>query len=350
MNRIERISAALKGEPVDRIPISLWRHFSEVDQDPLALAETQYAYNEKFDFDFIKMMPFGLYGVQDYGAKLEIFNRIDEPPIVKEVGIKTLNDWQKIEPLSVNQGTYGKQVIFAQHLAKLTKGNTPIIQTIFSPLTTAYKLAGDRIFNDIKENPVLVKQALQAITDTTVNFIKANINAGVDGFFFATQCATQDLISEDGYREFGVPYDLQLIDSYKNATWFNFVHIHGTNTFFELVASYPVSGVNWHDRWTKPSFSEARTLTGKCLIGGIHEKSYSGEKGDFLRPSLLEQGTPAEIYNHILEAVNQAGPNRLILAPGCTVSQLAKPDNVQLFREVVGIISKQLKLQEKLIS
>ena len=39
MTKKERLEAALKGEEVDRIPISIWQHFSTVDQDPVSLAE-----------------------------------------------------------------------------------------------------------------------------------------------------------------------------------------------------------------------------------------------------------------------------------------------------------------------
>ncbi|RPJ42390.1 MAG: uroporphyrinogen decarboxylase, partial [Deltaproteobacteria bacterium] len=39
MDKKERIVAALQGLPVDRVPISFWRHFPDIDHDPLALAE-----------------------------------------------------------------------------------------------------------------------------------------------------------------------------------------------------------------------------------------------------------------------------------------------------------------------
>ena len=33
MNKKERIQAALEGQETDRVPVSLWMHFSEADQD-----------------------------------------------------------------------------------------------------------------------------------------------------------------------------------------------------------------------------------------------------------------------------------------------------------------------------
>jgi uroporphyrinogen-III decarboxylase len=41
MTKRERVDAALAGGPVDRIPISLWRHLPDIDLDPTALAEAR---------------------------------------------------------------------------------------------------------------------------------------------------------------------------------------------------------------------------------------------------------------------------------------------------------------------
>ena len=81
MTRKERIQAALLKKEVDRLPVSVWMHFSEFDQDPRSLAETMVSFNEKFDYDFIKMMPFGAYSTPDWGAKhfLEIHPNIIYP-------------------------------------------------------------------------------------------------------------------------------------------------------------------------------------------------------------------------------------------------------------------------------
>lgn len=72
MNREERIRAALAGQPVDHVPVGAWMHLSEFDQDPISLAEAEAAFTEKYDFDYIKMMPFGLYSTQDFGNQITI--------------------------------------------------------------------------------------------------------------------------------------------------------------------------------------------------------------------------------------------------------------------------------------
>ena len=70
MNREERVRAALAGKEVDRVPVAAWMHLSAFDQDPISLAEAEVDLTEKYDFDYIKMMPFGLYSTQDFGNSI----------------------------------------------------------------------------------------------------------------------------------------------------------------------------------------------------------------------------------------------------------------------------------------
>ena len=323
MTKKERVLAALRCEEVDRLPMSIWLHYPHMDQDPRSLAELQVEVMRQYDFDFIKLMPFGLYSVQDWGCKVKIFGTTHEPPIVDDHGIKDIKEWQTLEEFPGYYGTWGKQVQLSQHVRKLVGDEVPFIQTIFSPFTTARKLAGERVFTDMKEDPKLFHEALQVITNTTINFIKANIEAGVSGFFFATQTATYDLMTEEEYDEFGAKYDLQLFESYKDSTFFNVVHIHGNNVMFEKLANYPANCINWHDRWVAPSLAEARKLTNKCLLGGIHEKE------------VLAKATPEEVQAHIAEAIEAAGKKGLMVGPGCVADPQTPPINYYAARIAV---------------
>jgi uroporphyrinogen decarboxylase len=321
MNKLtkkERILSALNGNEVDRVPISIWLHHPDRDQDPRALAETQVEFAKKYDLDFIKLTPFGLYSVQDWGCKVKFFCTKNEVAVVDELGIRDINDWKKLKVFPGYYGTWGKQVQLAQHTKKLLENENndiPFVQTIFSPLTIAWKLAGDRLFDDIKEYPEVVHEALQVITETSINFIKANIDAGVSGFFFATQCATTDLTTVEEYEEFGTKYDLQLLDAYKDIIFFNILHIHGKNVMFDKLEKYPVNCINWHDRLIKPSLGEAVNITDKCLLGGIEENS------------VLLNSTPDEVQKHVGEAIKLGRRKKLIIGPGCVADPRTPVEN-----------------------
>lgn len=336
MKRIERVKAALKSQEVDKVPLSAWMHLSEFDQDPISLAKASIAYNEKYDFDFIKMMPFGAYSVQDYGAEITVYCDKYKEPIIAEPGIQEIADYTRLEVLPAYYGTYGKTLQFARELAKRVDKDTPFVQTIFSPFSTLKKLAGNRLLEDIKTNPKEVHQALEVITETTKNFIKANIELGVHGFFLATQNATSEVLSMEEFEVFGVPYDKKIIETYKDKTYFNVIHIHGSGEiYFEKIANeYDVNCINWHDRTTAPSLKEARAITDKCLLGGIKEAPYF--EGKVLRyASFLADHSADDIIKHVKEAVDQVDGRGLMVGPGCVVDPKTSEESILALRKAV---------------
>lgn len=337
MNREERVRAVIEGKEPDRTPVSVWFHFSAVDQDPVSLAEAEADFVEKYDYDFIKMMPFGNYGIQDFGAKLDIFCQPNKPVLLAEPGIHCIDDYWNLPYISGLQGTYGKQVEFARILAKKVKPHTPFIQTIFSPLTTLHKLSGGRVLQDMRDDPDAVHHALAVITAVTEDFIRYNIDAGVSGFFFATQDAQKKLLSLDEFKEFAEFYDLQVLNSYAKKTWFNVVHIHGLDVYFkEIEEKYPCNVLNWHDRNTAPTLAEARKLTDKPFLAGIRAATKLVD-GKEVRDDIVKDGTPEEIIAHIHEAIQSVDGKGLMIGPGCVVDQECPVENLLAVRKAVEL-------------
>ncbi|MFY9612544.1 MAG: uroporphyrinogen decarboxylase family protein [Tissierellaceae bacterium] len=336
MTKKERIIAAINKEEVDRIPFSIWYHVPHVDQDPVALAEETIRQAHLYDVDFIKMMPFGNYGAHDFGLSCTFYCTEDQPVLERKFAIDDVKEWAELEAVPGYFGSHGKQVQYAKELRKQLKGEEiPYVQTIFSPLTTAKKLAGDRVLEDLRTHPEYVHKALQAITETTIDFVKLNIKEGVAGFFFATQCATTDLLTVEEYEEFGKKYDLQVMEAFKDETYFNIIHAHGDNTMFELLADYPVQCINWHDRWAEPTMAEARKITDKCLLGGINEK-------------WLSSADPNEIKEHIRQVVLEAGPKGMMITPGCVATLDTPKINFVAARTAVeGLYEEGIKAQDK---
>ncbi|MGL6201722.1 MAG: uroporphyrinogen decarboxylase family protein [Lachnospiraceae bacterium] len=334
MTREERIRAVLAGQQADRVPCSVWMHLSEEDQDPKTLAEALAANNEEYDYDFIKMMPFGCYSTQDWGAKIKIYCDKYKEPVVVVPGINELTDYGKIEPLPAIYGTWGKTLQIAQHLSRLVAKDTPFLQTIFSPLTTLKKLTNGRLIQDMVENPGEVHKALRAITETTINFVKANIEVGVSGFFFATQCATYDYMTDTLFAEFCRPYDLAVLNSYVDQTWFNVVHIHGSNIMYNAVVEYPCNCINWHDRDTVPSMVDARKTISKTFLGGIQEVP-TITNGVLSYDSILQKSTPEEIITHVKQAIDMVDGKGLIIGPGCVCDPKTSKENLHAVRKAV---------------
>lgn len=336
MRRIERVELAIRGKNVDRVPVSVWMHFSEFDQDPRRLAEVQVAFNEKYDFDFIKLMPFGLYTAQDWGAQIKFFCRAGGEPIIYRYGINRYEDYLNLHELPPHYGTLGKQVQLVEHMAKVAPPHTPYLMTIFSPITTLHKLAGERLFGDLVEFPSEVKKALEVITVTTMKFGLMALKSGIAGFFFATQNATRSQLTVTQFNEFCRPYDLQILNALCPSSLFNILHIHGKDIMFDQILDYPCNCLNWHDRDTEPSLQNARAMTSKCFVGGIREVPYF--EGRVLKyDSILRQSTPEEITIHVHEAIKSVNGKGLMIAPGCVADPATPESNLYAVRRAVEI-------------
>ncbi len=341
MNREERVRAAIAGQEPDRVPVSVWMHFPDKDQDARTLAEHMVWFNEEYDYDFIKMMPMGAYVCPDWGGKLTVFGTKHDAVEITEPGIVTVEDYMHMEPLDPTYGTWGRTLQLSQWLSKLAKPNTPYIQTIFSPASILKKLTGakgssaEKLKEDMKENAGAVHYALEVITETVINFVKANADAGVSGFFFATQEATYKSMDDLTFAEFCKPYDIRVLNECMKYGWFNVLHIHGTDVMWETLSKYPCNVINWHDRFTAPDLKDARGITSKCLLGGLAENpgGMTPKPGE---GSVLTSGlSAAEIKAHVKEAIDMVDGKGLMIGPGCVADTHATPEALHAVRAAV---------------
>jgi uroporphyrinogen decarboxylase len=141
--------------------------------------------------------------------------------------------------------------------------------------------------------------------------------------FFATQCATYRLLNEAEYREFGEQYDLMVIDAVRSETEINLMHTHGEDIMFDLTASYPIEAMNWHDRLTWPTLSQARQRFAGLLVGGINEWH------------TLLSGPMEQIQAEIKEAIVQTSGRGLLVGPGCVIPGHTPPDHIRAARQAV---------------
>src|SRR5262249_57253367 len=90
-------------------------------------------------------------------------------------------------------------------------GAAAVVQTLFSPLSIAKKLSGDRLPRDLFEHPDEVTGALEAITETLIKFAHLALTEGVSGIFYSIQAASRSVNPEEDYARFGEPYDRRVL-------------------------------------------------------------------------------------------------------------------------------------------
>jgi uroporphyrinogen decarboxylase len=320
MDHWSRIEAAIAGGKTDRVPVALWRHFPVEDQDAGKLAALTLQWQRDWDYDLVKFMPSGTYSVEDWGAKSVYEPNFNGARMIVVPGVKQAADWRRLPRLDPAKGVLGAQNEALARAAKELGGSVPILQTVFSPLTTARKLAGDALLEHLKSDPAAVEAGLRTITDTTIDFSLAALKAGAHGLFFATQLATTDVLTEPEYLKFGVRFDLEVFKALEKKTRLNMLHLHGENVMFDLLAGYPVEMLNWHDRLTAPPLKEALKRFKGALVGGVEERE------------LLVTGGEQAVRAQVRDAIAQTGGRRLVVGPGC-VAAIAAPE--QNYRAVI---------------
>lgn len=322
MTHRERVRAALTKSPVDRTPVSFWLHFPDQDHTADLLAASTLALQRRFDLDIVKLMPTGMYAVVDYGVETEPSN--DDLGTSQYVSgpVAGPDDWRAVPAAPAVHGELAKQVETVRKIRVGLGVDTPMIQTIYSPLTLAAKLVGGNLTQELLASESL-PPLLARIAEDVIGFATACLEAGADGFFFASQVANQAFKRED-YERLGVPYDLQVLEALRPLTWLLLLHLHGQNPYMDLADRYPVDAVSWEDRETAPSISEARAQTRRCLVGGVG------------RRDPLVDGTSEQVSDQVRRAIAEVGDSGLIVAPGCTIPISAPHERLHALREAVG--------------
>ncbi len=327
MNKIERVNAALRGEPVDRVPASMWGHDYLREWSPEGLAEAMLENYRTYDWDYMKVNPRASYHVEDWGARLRPSGDANKGPIFEYIPVQEQGDWRRLRPLDPNKGALGEQLQALRLIANELKGEAYFIHTIFSPLSIAKYLAGNRfepVQTSIEDNPGALRQALEVITQTFLEYIHATLETGASGIFFATTgWASTDKLTEDQYRTFGIDYDLRVLEACKGAS-FNVLHNCGEHIMFDLLADYPVQAISWAATLpSNPNLAEGKSRTRKAVMGGISEKT------------TLPNGSPQQVADEAHAAIQLTEGTRFLLAPGCSIPPWTPKANLEAIVKVV---------------
>jgi uroporphyrinogen decarboxylase len=107
MTRFERLRAAFDGGAVDRVPISFWQHFPQLDAHPGTLTGATVAYQRRYDLDFVKLMPTGMYSVMDYGVHTRPSADAIGTTLYASGPIAGPGDWERLPAVSPRRGILG---------------------------------------------------------------------------------------------------------------------------------------------------------------------------------------------------------------------------------------------------
>ncbi len=307
---------------MDRPALALWRHFPGVDGDPEALARAELAFLREYGHDLVKLNPPGMYFVEDRGVRWRYYGDHRTAPEVLAVPVHRPDDWARLAPADCSRGALAVRLACIARVAAAVGATHPVLETVFTPLTVAGKLAGEALPRLAEEGPAALEAALARLTDELVAYTLAAVKAGVRGVFLANQMLQREKLSAAAYARFGTPWDEAYLARVRPHLELVAHHLHGEGVLFDVGARLDADLLSWHCRSTPPDLTAARELTTKPFLAGL------------ARDTLL-RGTPDEAARQVRATLAEAAGHPVVVAPDCTVSPMAPPANLAAVREAI---------------
>lgn len=327
MNKRERLERTIAGEPTDRVPVSLWRHFPGDDQRAADLARSTVDFQRAYDWDFVKVTPASSFCLTDHGAQDQWEGSLEGTRVYTRRVIQKSLDWTGLRTLDPTRGGLGRQAECLRLITDEYGEEVPVVQTIFSPLAQAKNLAGkDTLLRHIRLNPDRVHSGLATLTESTLRFIDSLRRLPLAGIFYAVQHATYDTLSEDEYRQFGLVYDKKILEALPSKWWLNITHLHGDAPMFKFAHEFKTQVINWHDRKCEPDLTIGKTLVNGAVCGGLAQWEH------------LHQGTPSTVRDAARDAIHATSARRFILSTGCVAPITTPLSNFRAVREAVEAV------------
>jgi uroporphyrinogen decarboxylase len=303
MNRAERMRAAIAGAPVDRPPFTVWYHFGLHHAPAEDTARAHLGFLETYDLDWLKVM-------NDY-------------PYPMPDGLETLDDPRQLADviaLDPARTPLAEQLRVMEILARELDGRVVFVDTLFDAWNTLRRnVVKGAIARFMREAPGELERALHAVNETLIRYAIASLERGAAGIFLSAT-PSDEYVTREQFERFVRPFDLALLDAIRGHGDCHILHAHGNRVYFDRVLDYPVQAISWADRAGGPSLREARDLTRLALMGGI------GHAG-------FQYTSAAAIRAEVRGAIEAAGRDRLLLAPGCSLATYTFPDLIRAARD-----------------
>ena len=321
MSRTERVTAALRGEPVDRVPVSAWWHEWDREWSATDLASATLESYGRYGWDYIKVNPRYTYYAEDWGTTYESFP--DRAPIIRTRAVESAEDLARLRSVDGTASAFGEQLEALRLIGAELKGEAPFIQTVFTPLAVMTVMTGSPKFvrKLMEEHPAELQRALGEIESTLIEYSKASLDCGASGIFLASvEWGSADNISWADYERFGQPYDLRILASVADAP-FNVFHVCQNHNHLPNLLAYPIPAFHWavHGEGNL-SLGEALKQTDKAAMGGVRQRT-------------MLSGETAALAAEAAEAVGQTGGTRFLLGPGCSIAPETPRANLQALAE-----------------
>ncbi len=291
----ERVDRALRGDDVDRPPFSFWYHFLLQEFPGERHAAATLDFHRRLRTDLVKVM-------SDY-------------PYPKAAG-----KWYELKP---EENPFPQQIRALELIRDGLAGEAHFVETLFNPWNFAEKLSSPAEVQKLKtEKPQALLDALDAITQSEINHARRAIATGASGIFLAVANAQEGILTREDYAKFSEPFDKRVLESVAGAP-LNILHLHQDKVYLDLFyKGWAATVINYSTHGTHVPVAEVRRGFPGVLMGGLDEVNFRT-----LSPAQMKEQW---------DAAQKAAGKRFILAPGCSVPNDTKDEELLRLVNLLG--------------
>jgi len=314
MNPKERLEAALRLKPIDRLPVSCplatatkeivglaGCGFPAAFHDPKAMACLAMAASRFAGWESVRV-PFDVnIDAEAFGAAMGK-DSTECPPGIQG---RLVQSYEDLDELAVPDPTLaGRSPVLLKAVEMLANqaGDMPVICAMQGPLTLAAQLRGEEeLLLDLLTAPEDAVRLLQKATQWGKRFANAAIDAGADAIIVLDGTSSGDILGPALYRRFSFPFEYEVFKDVK-ARVPTMLHICGDiGNSLDLILDSGADGLSLGQGmdlgWVKE-----RAMGRMAIVGNVSPTT------------TLLRGTPEEVRAETIKCILQGAD---VPAPGC---------------------------------
>jgi uroporphyrinogen decarboxylase len=320
MEQRERVLAALNGQPVDRVPLALWRHHHRQSQTAEGLARATVAFYRQYRPDLLVLRPSPFYLAEAWGADVRSFSDDEVSPYLASAFVARATDWRALPEPDVSASSLQREIDALRRVRAELGPDVPLIVPIDSPLTIADQLSDGRILADLRSFANDVRSGLATLSAVTRRFARSCLDAGADGCLYVHALAGRDVLRARERRDL-LRFDLEVLDALASSA-IRVLLMRGERPIVDLADRYPVQAVCWETWRADPSIASARRRMRCGVMGGIN-------------PMTLVDGSVEDVRAQVQAALEESEGWHLVLAPTGPLPVRARNDLIAVVHRMI---------------
>src|SRR2546428_1548910 len=231
-----------------------------------------------------------------------------DPPTFQ--GLTKPSEWARLQPAPLTSRCFQDQLSGLREIVRAVGKEVSIITTVFNPFENGDGISDWKATEHLKLEPEKVSEGLSTVADSLAKFVRACIDVGASGIFFAAHGGQVGRHTEAEFRKYIKPHDLTVLSAAEEAgATFNLLHVCGEKVRLQEHADYPAHAVNWSPQLGNLSLAQGRRAFNRTITGGIDQNG------------AIIHGSQSNGSAEDRKAIAEMGTRGFMLGAGCALAQ-----------------------------